>query len=390
MAIPLPSRILVRISLAIGAALSLLIIAGGLWNIHTHSELIYEEQKRSVAMIANGLAGAVAREMVTKDFRALEYRLRQTLSLPGVRSAIITDLDGKVLSSAKRISPAGAITVSYEHTTMLPPNDVQSDTTMKNNLNVGWHRIEVGVPLGWVRVEISNRHLSDVIARVRKNTIYTAIIGALIIAILMIDALMQMLRRLRARESEVEQKETRLSNMAYFDQLTGLPNRSLMSDRLHHAIARSKREHKLLAICFVDLDRFKRINDNFGHEAGDSLLQQTSQRLIEGIREGDNAARYGGDEFVLLLEGLKGRNELETIINRLLASLAKPYRIGNQLHNVSASIGVTLYPNDNSDADQLIRHADHSMYAAKESGRNCYRLHAAADNIPANHTATDS
>ncbi len=381
MAIPLPSRILVRVSLAIGAALALLIVAGSLWNIHTHSELIYDEQKRSVAMISRGLAGAVAREMVTKDFRALEYRLRQTLSLPGVRSAIITDLDGKVLSEAKRSPTDDEILVSYNHTTLRLPNKSQPATTSKDNLNVSWHRIDVGVPLGWVRVEISDKHITDVIARVRKNTIYTAIIGALIIAVLLIDALIQMLRRLRARESEVEQKEIRLSNMAYFDQLTGLPNRTLLYDRLHNAIARTKREHNLLAVCFVDLDRFKRINDRFGHVAGDALLQQTSQRLVAGIREGDNAARYGGDEFVLLLEGLKGRKELDKIIHRLLTSLAEPYRIGNNLHTVSASIGVTLYPHDNSDAEQLIRHADRSMYAAKEDGRNCYRLHPSAENI---------
>ncbi len=380
MAIPLPSRILLRVSLAIGAAITLLIVAGSLWNIHTHSELIFEEQKRAVAMIARGLASAVAREMVTKDYRALEYRIRQTLSLPGVRSVVITDLDGKILSGA-RSTPDGDIVLSYEHTTLIPPSDVQAATASTEDINVSWHRIDVGVPLGWVRVEISDKHISDVIARVRRSTIYTAIIGAVIIAILLIDALLQMLQRLRDRESEVAQKETKLSNMAYFDQLTGLPNRSLLADRLHHAIARSRREHKLLAVCFVDLDRFKRINDNYGHVAGDALLQEASRRLVEGIREGDNAARYGGDEFVLLLEGLKGRAELETIITRLLASLAEPYLIGNQLHTVSASIGVTLYPHDNSNADQLIRHADHSMYAAKENGRNCYRFHAAAEDI---------
>lgn len=384
-----PSQILIRITLVVSAVLTVLITAGSLWTIHSHSFFMREEQKRSVNMIAKGLAGAVSREMVKGDYREMEYRLRQTLSIPDVSSALVTDLNGRVLSWAKRATPESDIVVTYKPATLALPDDTQSTTTDEENFNVGWHVIEAGVPLGWVRIEITDTHLADVTARVRRSTIYTAIIATIIVVGLLIDALLQISRRLRTHESEVEQEETRLSNLAYFDQITGLPNRSLLDDRLQHAIARSRREHNLLAVCFVDLDRFKRINDSFGHGIGDLLLRQASQRLVESIREGDTAARYGGDEFVLLLEGVNTRKELEPIIDRLLAALAEPYQIGEHTLTISASIGITLYPNDNSDAGHLIRHADHSMYAAKENGRNCYRVHKAAENIPTSSTLKD-
>jgi diguanylate cyclase (GGDEF)-like protein len=365
-----PSRLLARIILSVSATFFLLMVAGSLWTVHTHSKLAYEEQERSVGMIAKGLADAVAREMVTRDYRSLEQRLRQTLSLPDVHSALVADLDGRVLSSAQRSGSNGAITISYTPLLLEPPATPNRVTTNADNFSVGWYRIDVGVPVGWVRVETTNEHFKGVISRVQRDTTFLAIFGTLIVASLLIEALHHTSQNIRARESEVEMTENRLSNMAYFDSLTDLPNRTLLDDRLRQAIARTKREHTLLAVCFVDLDAFKPVNDRYGHKTGDQLLQQVSQRLLDCIREGDTAARYGGDEFVLLLEGLDHPRECKEIVDRLLASLTQPYPIGGRVHSISASIGATLYPADDSHAEQLIRHADQSMYEAKQSGGN--------------------
>ena len=373
-----PSHILVRIVLAAGVAFTLIMVTGSLWTIYTHADLVREEQMRSVGMIARGLSNAVAQEMVTEDYGALENRLRQTLSLPGVSSALVTDLDGRLLSRVERTGPGDEITVSYGPATLLTPDASHLVTTTATQGSVGWQRIEVGVPLGWVRVETTNAHIKDVNARVQRNTLYLAILGTLIVAGLLIDALLRASHRLRSRESEVELTETRLSAMAYFDRLTGLPNRILLLDRMHQVIARSKRDHNLVAVCFVDLDGFKPVNDRYGHNCGDQLLKLVAQRLLAGIREGDTAARYGGDEFVLLLDGLSSREECGSILDRLLGSLAEPYDIADRFHTISASIGVTLYPIDAGDADQLIAHADQAMYGVKQAGGYGFDFHPAA------------
>jgi len=169
--------------------------------------------------------------------------------------------------------------------------------------------------------------------------------------------------------------EDRMRKIAHFDALTGLPNRLLLADRLDQAIAQNQRSGKLLAICFMDLDGFKQINDSLGHEAGDLLLKEVAVRLQGLLRGSDTVARLGGDEFVMLLTNLSTEEECCQALDRVLHSVATPYAlVGDTLSEVSVSIGATLYPADSSDADTLLRHADHAMYAAKQAGKNCYQL----------------
>ncbi|MGH1462683.1 MAG: EAL domain-containing protein [Neptuniibacter sp.] len=174
--------------------------------------------------------------------------------------------------------------------------------------------------------------------------------------------------------SERKLAEKKMHYMAYHDLLTHLPNRVLLSDRLHQAISISDRTNTLLTICYLDLDEFKPINDKYGHETGDELLVQFARRLEVELRDSDTLARLGGDEFILMLTGLDSIYQAEEIIQRVLASIELPFNIQNHRLFVSGSIGATIYPHDNSDPDTLIRHADQAMYKAKESGKNQYCL----------------
>ncbi|MRR49748.1 MAG: diguanylate cyclase [Rhodocyclaceae bacterium] len=165
-----------------------------------------------------------------------------------------------------------------------------------------------------------------------------------------------------------------LEQMAHHDPLTHLPNRLLLADRLRLALAQSQRSGKLLAVCYIDLDGFKDVNDSLGHEAGDKLLIQAGKRLQATVRAGDTVARLGGDEFVLLLLGLHDMGECSATLDRVLEAIAATYDVeGNLCRGISASIGVALYPLDAADPDILLRHADQAMYEAKQAGRNCYR-----------------
>lgn len=177
-----------------------------------------------------------------------------------------------------------------------------------------------------------------------------------------------------------ETEEKKLNYLAHYDVLTGLPNRTMFIDRFNQAIAHSKRKSTQIAVCFLDLDRFKPINDMFGHDVGDKLLVEVAKRIQSTIRENDTVSRQGGDEFLLVLGDIKSAIEYEQTLDRIHRALAEPYVIDNEPFNISASSGVTLYPEDNSNLDTLIRHADQAMYAAKQAGRNCYKFFNSKEN----------
>ncbi len=164
--------------------------------------------------------------------------------------------------------------------------------------------------------------------------------------------------------------EETLKQQANYDALTHLPNRSYLKDTLEKNIRASRRNGSSLALCFLDLDGFKPVNDQFGHEIGDRILVEVSNRLLRTVRTGDTVARLGGDEFILLLTDMTQDNFVQNLLDRLLESISQPYRINGEEILLTASIGVTFFPSDNSPAEVLIRHADHAMYQAKESGRN--------------------
>lgn len=174
-------------------------------------------------------------------------------------------------------------------------------------------------------------------------------------------------------ESKKQQQE--LEQLAHYDPLTQLPNRALFVDRFNQAIAYSKRTEEPLAVCYLDLDGFKQVNDNFGHEAGDELLIEVARRITAKLRESDTVCRLGGDEFVMLLENLQSPQQCEDTLKRIHSALAEPFAMGGRDIRISASSGITIYPLDKNEPDILLRHADQAMYKAKQAGRNCYRFH---------------
>ena len=193
-------------------------------------------------------------------------------------------------------------------------------------------------------------------------------------ACLYLSLLFAVLYNFEKVRSEHFEQEKQLENIAHFDGLTGVPNRMLLADRLAQALARTKREQGLMAVCYLDLDGFKSVNDNFGHEAGDQVLVEVTRRIKETIREDDTVARLGGDEFVLLLVGLQAPEECVSSLHRLLLAINQPVQLREKSLRISASIGVSLYPEDEQDADTLLHHADQAMYIAKQSGKNRYHL----------------
>lgn len=178
--------------------------------------------------------------------------------------------------------------------------------------------------------------------------------------------------------SNIKDAEARLDHLAHHDPLTDLPNRILLNDRLSHAITRASRSHQSLAVIFIDLDRFKHVNDSFGHTLGDSLLQKVAGRLSQCVRADDTVARIGGDEFILLLEDVSEEQGASIVADKVLGAFSTPLQINDHEIFVTPSLGIAVYPSNGEDADTLLRNADAAMYQAKQNGGNTFAFYTQA------------
>jgi len=174
--------------------------------------------------------------------------------------------------------------------------------------------------------------------------------------------------------TQIKENEALVQYQAFHDTLTGLPNRVLLLDRINHATALSQRNRELLAVLFVDLDYFKKVNDTEGHQVGDELLIDVAKRIKGCLRDHDTLARFGGDEFVVLLESIKSHQIASHTSQRIIEQLKKPFEIFGKQFHISASIGVSIYPRDDTDPQELIRKADMAMYHAKQQGRSNFEF----------------
>ena len=173
---------------------------------------------------------------------------------------------------------------------------------------------------------------------------------------------------------ERKESEEQLTHLAYYDQLTGLANRRLFRERLALDLARAKRQESRVTVLCLDLDRFKRINDSLGYEAGDALLKEIGKRLSESVREFETSAHLGGDEFAIILQDLEHEEDAMVVAQRLLDRIAQPMKIDDQDVVVTASVGIAFFPDNGDDVEQLLKCSDSAMHRAKEKGRHGYQI----------------
>lgn len=193
----------------------------------------------------------------------------------------------------------------------------------------------------------------------------------------------QMAKKLNSQLMELNSQHQYLHKVAHHDALTGLPNRILLEDRIEQALINARRERLEIAVMLIDLDGFKAVNDNFGHDVGDTLLQECALRMLNAIRDTDTVARYGGDEFMIImstrelhLRGMSARHISRQVADKIRQSLLQPFTINNQLMSISCSIGIAIYPQDGEDKITLVKHADIAMYQAKSLGGNNLKLYS--------------
>lgn len=349
--------------------ITLLLAVYGIWFYNQTNQLVAEYKVRSSETMAQSLAIAVTPDLITRDYGAIESDLQLIMANPEVISALVLDDNGKLLAHLTRKPGQNKIVPSYTTLNISPPDSAIA-TTQEKTLVESWAAVGDPVRIGWVQIKIDSAGNESLLNDLHRQTLLIFTLSALGFITLLSGGIFLTFQKVETSERDLNQQNQALSFAALQDPLTALPNRILLADRLSVAVASHDRSQGLLVICFVDLDGFKLINDRFGHDAGDAVLKTISERLLSGVRENDTVARLGGDEFVLLINHVDHAQQVSEILVRLLIKLREPIYYGEQKFTIGASIGYTIYPEDSSNPDQLIEHADSAMYAAKRAGKN--------------------
>lgn len=218
-------------------------------------------------------------------------------------------------------------------------------------------------------------HEKEAKFRVKNDTYISCLISATIISILGEECILTSVNDI----SEINRIRKKLENMALHDTLTGLPNRQLFYDRAEIAFANARREKTRVVVVSLDIDRLKSINDQWGHAAGDFALVSVSDRLLNLLRKSDTVSRFGGDEFLILLDGVLHQEDIDHVVKKMIDSVSEPIIFEGITMTISASIGIAVYPNDDLEIEELIRKSDEAMYYIKEHGRNGYKFYSDID-----------
>jgi diguanylate cyclase (GGDEF)-like protein/PAS domain S-box-containing protein len=302
-----------------------------------------------------GISGAVVvfQDLSERKRAELEYKTMLQTATDGY---VVVDADGRFIDT----NEAYCAMVGYGRDELLRMRVVDVEA-VESPADERRHVAEIR-RAGHARFETRHRRKDGRVIDVEVSTTHLEIRGGVLITFI---------RDISARK----EAELQIRQLAYYDSLTNLPNRRLLADRLAYALAQARRFHRLLAVMFLDLDRFKQVNDSLGHDAGDELLQQVAVRLGGCVRAGDTVARTGGDEFVVVLAEMAHAEDAARVAEKILAVLEAPVTVRDKALTISTSIGIAVYPGEGGeDMQELMRKADLAMYQAKEAGRNGYRF----------------
>jgi diguanylate cyclase (GGDEF)-like protein/PAS domain S-box-containing protein len=309
--------------------------------------------------------GLIAYQAIGEDIterRKAEDKLRQSAAVfsSTAEGVLITDLDGTVIDINK----------AFSNITGYAPDEIIGENPRK--LKSGQHDLSFYQAMWQSLIETGNWS-GEIWNRRKDGSVYPGLFN--ISTVRDPNGQAEGYVGVFADITALKQTEQRLERLAHYDPLTDLPNRLLLTARLERAIKHAARQAGKIAVVFVDLDRFKTINDSLGHPAGDRLLAELAQRLAAVVRSDDTVARLGGDEFIVLLEDIDGTADHVRVVEKLMGVFKDPFDLdGNEVH-VTASLGLSLYPQDGTETATLLRNADSAMYRAKEDGRNTYKFY---------------
>lgn len=349
------------------------ILLSSVWTYYSVIQIYNSTYLKKAEQLARGAGLAIGDKLLSKDYTELESILRRLFLNKDLDLAVVADLNGKRVLTLKREKDAEP-QLFFGLSQLSIDKNIDIETRVDGNIGDKikvLQKIDPGIPIGWLYLELSNTTEELILQKLKTNILLVAIPLFIVIVIISFFINKNIKNKVDKNEQLINKEKNFWNSRAIEDPLTKLPNRLLLHNDLRSALAEANRMNSHVGIIFFDLDGFKQVNDQHGHQTGDLLLAEVAKRLVEYVRPGDKVIRYGGDEFIIIFNNLESRLELEGLIERLSEQINSPFDINGQTLNIRASIGVTFYPLDGSnDPEVLISHADEAMYVAKKLGKN--------------------
>ena len=349
------------------------ILLSSVWTYYSVIQIYNSTYLKKAEQLARGAGLAIGDKLLSKDYTELESILKRLFLNKDLDLAVVADLNGKRVLTLKREKDAEP-QLFFELSQLSIDKNIDIETRVDGNIGDKikvLQKIDPGIPIGWLYLELSNTTEELILQKLKTNILLVAIPLFIVIVIISLFLNKNLKTKVDKNELLIKTEKNFWNSRAIEDPLTKLPNRLLLHNDLRSALAEANRMNSHVGIIFFDLDGFKQVNDQHGHQTGDLLLAEVAKRLVVYVRPGDKVIRYGGDEFIIIFNNLESRLELEGLIERLSEQINSPFDINGQTLNIRASIGVTFYPLDGSnDPEVLISHADEAMYVAKKLGKN--------------------
>ncbi len=349
------------------------ILLSSVWTYYSVIQIYNSTYLKKAEQLARGAGLAIGDKLLSKDYTELESILKRLFLNKDLDLAVVADLNGKRVLTLKREKDAEP-QLFFELSQLSIDKNIDIETRVDGNIGDKikvLQKIDPGIPIGWLYLELSNTTEELILQKLKTNILLVATPLFIVIVIISLFLNKNLKTKVDKNELLIKTEKNFWNSRAIEDPLTKLPNRLLLHNDLRSALAEANRMNSHVGIIFFDLDGFKQVNDQHGHQTGDLLLAEVAKRLVEYVRPGDKVIRYGGDEFIIIFNNLESRLELEGLIERLSEQINSPFDINGQTLNIRASIGVTFYPLDGSnDPEVLISHADEAMYVAKKLGKN--------------------
>ncbi|MFM1881317.1 MAG: hypothetical protein RLZZ344_1551 [Pseudomonadota bacterium] len=347
----------------------LMLAAGAYWISYQAKATLDAQERENRNALAVGLGLAVTESLALNDPGAIESRLIQALANQNIQDAVVTDRVGNILAFVKATDQGPQPIFNQQKISRLPPVGFQTyEETKDDRVYQRWQEIEAGGPIGWLRITTTDERTRKSVTTLGQKILALAALTAAAMLTAFGLILRRAYRAISTHESRLSQSNLMLSDAANRDPLTQLGNRSALNQALQTFVLRASESGAGFALCFIDLDGFKLVNDIHGHKTGDEVLRVVAQRIKSTARESDFAARLGGDEFVLLVGDIDNVSELGPVFNRLMRAVSEPIALSGLSITIGLSIGASIFPKDGATAELLLSHADEAMYRAKKSG----------------------
>lgn len=365
----------IRIGMWVSLFVLVMLLLVGIWSYKQTNDIVRQTQEQAGSGLAIGLANAVEENLIVRNFAQIEVQLLQAMSDEQVQSALIADADGKILSEARRNPHNNKVQVVFKDIGNRFADRQEASGINGDTLQI-IKPIGSSSNVGWVQLQFNLKRGQELLNGIHLQLLLIVGLSALIMLVVLGFSLRNTYSKIKSKQAYIEDMNDSLLSAAFYDPLTKLPNRPLLRDRLQQALSLSARSHHFVAVCYIDLDGFKEINDQFGHDAGDLVLIEIAKRLNLAVRQHDTVARIGGDEFVLVINDLSNPLDSTAILDRLLIDLTQPIDIGHHMVSIGASMGVSVSHQHGNNPSALITLADKAMYTAKNNGKNQWCFYA--------------